>query len=295
MLETDSLSTLVEIPQALPGFGHFIGSWVCPGDPTLVIDVGPASSVSHLFDALTRLGVRKVDYFLLTHIHIDHAGGLSACMNRFPEARAVCHEKAVKHLIDPERLWEGSRKVLGKIADAFGKPGPVTPDRLLTPQALHVEGLQVIDTPGHAAHHLSFYFNGHLFAGEAAGNYYNLENGDYLRPATPPRFFFDVFVQTLERLNSLEDSVLCYAHWGKAPSSHVMLDRFREQVFRWKELIAEEIASEGGGLVERCIQRILATDPNLQAFRSMPRNVQMRERYFLSNSVKGYIGFLTGT
>ncbi|MBW2107330.1 MAG: MBL fold metallo-hydrolase [Deltaproteobacteria bacterium] len=295
MPETNTSCTLLEIPQDIPGFNRFIGSWACRGDLNLVVDVGPANSVSQLFDALEELGIHQVDYFLLTHIHIDHAGGLSACMKRFPEARAVCHEKAVKHLADPTRLWEGSRHVLGKIAEAFGRPGPVDADRLIPPQALQIKGLEVIDTPGHAAHHLSFFFNGHLFAGEAAGNYYNLGDSDYLRPATPPRFFFDVFVQTLERLKSLEDSALCYAHWGKAQSSHVMLDRFREQVFRWKEIIAKTISSESDNLVGRCIERLLEEDPNLRAFSSMPQSVQTRERYFLSNSVKGYIGFLTRT
>lgn len=295
MPKEQSRCRLIEIPQAIAGFNRFIGSWFFQGAVNLIVDVGPAHSVAHLLDRLVNLGVKRVDFILLTHIHIDHAGGLAKCLEHFPMARVVCHEKAIEHLADPERLWDGSKKVLGKIAEAFGRPEPIKEEKCIGHKEACIENLAIIDTPGHAAHHLSFSYGGQLFAGEAAGNYYAMKDMDYLRPATPPRFIFDLFLRTLERLRALEDMPVCYAHWGRAKSSHRMLDRFRTQVMMWKDVIQEEALSTQGELVTRCAQRLLAEDPNLKAFQSMNATVQARELFFLSNSVKGYIGFLNRT
>jgi glyoxylase-like metal-dependent hydrolase (beta-lactamase superfamily II) len=291
---TNDRCTLLEIPQDLPGFNGFIGSWVYRGDLNLLVDVGPANSVSRLIDVLVRMGVDRVDYILLTHIHIDHAGGLAACLEHFPMAQVVCHEKGIKPLVYPEGLWNGSRKVLGPIAEAYGEPHPVEEDKLIAHTEANVDNLVVVDTPGHAAHHVSFSYGGHLFPGEAMGNYYAVQNSDYLRPATPPRFFYRVFLESLERLRALEDMPVCYAHWGHASSSHQMLDRFEAQLVRWKEVIGGEISAGGEDLVARSVDRLLDRDPDLKAFHLMDPYVQRRERSFLSNSVKGYMGFLLG-
>jgi glyoxylase-like metal-dependent hydrolase (beta-lactamase superfamily II) len=209
-------------------------------------------------------------------------------------ASVVCHEKGIHHLVDPSRLWKGSREVLGTIADAYGRPRAVSQEKCIPHTEARMEGLAVVDTPGHAAHHLSFGYGGHLFAGEAAGNYYVFADRDYLRPATPPKFFFQVFLNSLDRLKTLKDMPICYAHWGQAPSSHHMLDRFQTQIVRWKEIIGNEISSGAENMVLRCVDILLQTDPELKAFDIMTPEVQQRERYFLSNSVNGYIGFLQG-
>ena len=82
---TEHRCTLVEIKQEIAGFDGFIGSWVYRDDINFVVDVGPASSISYLTRALSEMGITKVDYVLLTHIHIDHAGGLGA--RRVPRKR----------------------------------------------------------------------------------------------------------------------------------------------------------------------------------------------------------------
>jgi glyoxylase-like metal-dependent hydrolase (beta-lactamase superfamily II) len=291
---TKPLCSLIEIPQEIAGFNRFVGSWVFQGDLTLVVDVGPANSSAKLINALTRMGVDRVDFFLITHIHIDHAGALASCLEHFPIARVVCHEKGITHLVDPSRLWRGSREVLGEIAEAYGRPRAVGREKFIPHTETRIEDLAVVNTPGHAAHHLSFGYGGHLFTGEAAGNYYAFGDRDYLRPATPPKFFFQVFLNSLDRLKTLKDMPICYAHWGHAASSHQMLDRFQAQLERWKEIIGNEISSGTEDLVVQCVEILLDTDPELKAFDIMTPDVQERERYFLSNSVKGYIGFLQG-
>jgi glyoxylase-like metal-dependent hydrolase (beta-lactamase superfamily II) len=256
------------------------------------VDVGPANSVHRLVEALAKMNMERVDYVLLTHIHIDHVGGLAKFLEHFPMAQVVCHDKAVRHLVDPSRLWEVSRKVLGKIADAYGPLTGVREEILIPHTQAHIENLTIIETPGHAPHHLSFSCMGHLFAGEAGGNYLCVADTDYLRPATPPRFFLKVFLETVDRLLALEDQHICYAHFGDAPSSRQMLKRFRAQVLRWKEVVEKERSAGPKDLIMRCVDRLLEKDPDLKAFALMDSDTQDRERFFMGNSVRGYIGFL---
>ncbi len=284
--------TLIEIKQPIRGFDRFIGAWVYRGDMNLVVDVGPANSVHRLVEALARMDMERVDYVLITHIHIDHVGGLAGFLEHFPMAQVVCHDKAVKHLVDPSRLWEGSRKVLGEMADAYGPLTGVKEDVCMPHTQARIKNLTVIETPGHAPHHLSFSYMGHLFAGEAGGNYLSVADTDYLRPATPPRFFLKVFLETVDRLMALEDQHICYAHFGDASSSRQMLKRFRAQVLRWQDIVQKEVSAGPKDLVMRCVDRLLEKDPDLRAFEFLAPDTQARERFFMANSVRGYIGFL---
>ena len=287
--------SLIEIRQDLPGFNPFIGSWVCQDELNIVIDVGPASTADRLIDSLMSIGLDRVDYFLLTHIHIDHAGGLADLLGHYPMAKVICHEKAIDNIVDPSKLWAGSLKVLGKIAEAYGQPKPVRRDRLIPHTKTHINDLIIIETPGHAIHHLSFSYKNHLFIGEAGGNYFLIDNTEYLRPATPPRFFFDVFLKSIDRLLALENQPIYYAHFGRAENSHRLLRIYREQLIRWKEIINALIAGgirSDDELVRSCVKVLLEKDPNLAPFKKMAQDVQKRERFFMGNSVKGFLGFL---
>ena len=121
----------IEIRQEVPGFNSFFASWICQDDLNIVIDVGPANTADRLIEALEASGLERVDYVLLTHIHIDHWGGVGDLLGHYPMARVVCHEKAIQHMVDPSRLWNGSLKVLGEIAEAYGSPKPVPKEKLI--------------------------------------------------------------------------------------------------------------------------------------------------------------------
>lgn len=283
---------LISIKQDRPGFDRFIGSWLCPFDKTIVIDVGPSRSVPKLINSLTARGIQRVDYVLLTHIHMDHAGGLAEFLDHFTMARTVCHSKAISHLVDPSRLWLGSQKTLGDLAEVYGPIKPVKRDRLVPHTEAQAEGIDFIETPGHAAHHLSFIVRGNLFAGEAGGIYATVEGREYLRPATPPVFDLKQFLESIDRLLSAQDLRMCYAHFGRADRSHPMLKRERAQLLFWEKIIREETAGSDPLLVERCMARILTEDPELRAFQAMAPADQARERLFMGNSIKGYLGFL---
>ena len=285
---------LIQIEQDMPGFNPFFGAWLIVDNTTLLVDVGPASTSRRLIESLKELVPEGVDYILLTHIHIDHAGALGPILDAFPAAKAVCHEKAVEHLVDPSGLWNGSVKVLGDLARTYGKPEPVPRERLIPHTECNIDNLTVLETPGHAVHHLSYSYMGRLFVGEAAGNYLKVGDLDYLRPATPPRFFLHLFLKSIELLLELEDQPIRYAHFGEAASSHRMLRTFRDQLLLWESLIAGLVSKHENDedITEKAIDLLLKRDPNLAAFYLMDPDTQKRERLFMANGIKGFVEFL---
>ena len=285
--------TFLPIEQDMPGLNPFFGSGICQGDLNIMVDVGPANTAGRLVVSMETLGLARLDYILLTHIHIDHGGALSEVLARYPEAKVICHEKGLPHLVDPSRLYEGSLKVLGDLARTYGSPAPIAEERLVPHIKCRINGLRIIETPGHAIHHLSFTYGGRLYAGEAAGNYFIVGKREYLRPATPPRFFLDIFIKSVDRLLALEDQPIRYAHVESAETSHRLLGQFRDQLLFWESVISESVTRGGRktDIIQSCVDRLLKEDPSLAAFDHMDENTQRREKTFMANSVKGFVGF----
>jgi len=133
-----------------------------------------------------------------------------------------------------------------------------------------------------------------LFVGEAAGNYLTVNGLDYLRPATPPRFFLDLFLKSIDRLLALEDQPICYAHFGEASNSHRMLNIFRDQLILWEAIIGEMVRRGGNkeDIIRSCVELLLEKDPNLAAFSIMDPDIQAREKVFMANGIRGFVEFL---
>lgn len=269
----------------------FICSWVCGREPNIIVDVGPSSTIGRLTESLLDMNMQRIDFVLLSHIHIDHAGGLADFLDRFPMARVICHVKGIRHLVNPSKLWEASLTTLGELARSYGPMRQVKEERFIPHTQSAVPGLQVIETPGHAAHHLSFAYNDNLFAGEAAGVYYEKYEG-YLRPASPPPFFMEEFLASIDRLLALRDQPICFAHLGRAASSHTILRRAKDQLFRWKAILAKELAKGKEDLPERCLGEILRLDPDLNPYHTMQADEQEREKFFMANAIKGFLEYL---
>lgn len=285
---------LIDLEQDIEGFRNFIGSWVFIGDHTFLVDVGPAATVRELIESLKNLGIEKLDYVLLTHIHLDHAGGVGELTECFPEAKVVCHERAVEHLINPKKLWEGTKKVLGEIAISYGEMKPVAHKRIIPSHEFRQEGFDAINTPGHAVHHVSYLYDRYLFAGEIGGVFHSLDKETYQRPATPPKFYLEVAIESIDKLLNLGNKEMCFGHFGIHKDSKEMLERHRGQLFLWKDVIADQIkrSSNDGDLVENCISELLATDKSFASFNHLDADIKERERYFVKNSIDGYIGYI---
>lgn len=285
---------LIELTPPITGFNAFIGAWVVKGEKNLLVDVGPAVTSGQLIQALDDLNIDHLDYILLTHIHIDHAGAIGEIAAHFPDPHIVCHPKGIPHLVDPTRLWQGTLKTLGETAQKYQAFKPVADQRFIPADQFNTKEIESIETLGHAPHHVSFRSGDYLFAGEAGGVCLSIQGeNDYLRPATPPRFHFDVYLESVDRLLEQTPQMLCYGHFGITDDAHAMLTKHRRQLFLWKDVLENVISNAPeGGLEEACLERLLEQDELMRAFHQMKPPARRRERGFLMNSIKGFVGFL---
>ena len=208
------------------GFRNLICSYILDGEKPLLVESGPTSSIPKLLSGLEELHIKPqdVEYVAVTHIHLDHGGGAGTLLKHLPNAKVIVHPRGMPHLIDPERLWPSSQSVLGFISGVFGKPEPVPKDRIITTTEGTfdlAEGakLTVVETLGHASHNLSFHesFNGGVFPGDAAGTY--IPEFNVVVPTTPPPFRLDIALASLDKLISLNPTVLYFSHFGKADNA----------------------------------------------------------------------------
>ena len=292
------LPGLTRIPLPIPrgGFDSFVNGYLLRDEKrgrTILMETGPACSVPRLAGCLAELHVKKIDYLIYTHIHLDHAGGVGQFRKLFPETKVIAPRKGRKHLVDPSKLLAGSRTSLGGLCDVYGAPEPL-PESALAPEDLVLDGLTVIETPGHAPHHNSYIYElggkRILFAGEAAGCCFELPDGGiFIRPATPDKFFYEVSMESLGKLLALKDiDLVCYPHAAASRDWRRLLAAAREQMSLWKEIV---LSLPAEATAEDAFNAVMERDPALKALGRLPENERRRETFFLHQSVKGYLGW----
>jgi glyoxylase-like metal-dependent hydrolase (beta-lactamase superfamily II) len=291
---------VIDLDQPKKGYTRFLSTWLCRGDGlAFIVDPGPRSTIQHLVAELSKLGVSHLDFVLLTHIHLDHGGGSAEILDAFPGAKLYCHPKGTKHLFEPAMLWNGSLKVLGDDATMYGEPRPVDPVRMTDEAELARHGIEAIATPGHAVHHASFRCGTTFFAGEAFGTRSPLPSGAlYLRPATPPRFYLEQALGSIDRILAMpeEPSQTAFAHYGLVPGCFELARAAREQLLLWVGAASElrGRAASRAELDEIVFQRLQKIDPHygLGLFDELDADIQARERHFLHNTLDGILGWL---
>lgn len=287
---------LIDIDQALEGFRQFISAWLCRvNGSTLLVDPGPASTIPYLVERLKQAGVSRIDHILLTHIHLDHAGGTGHLLRHFPEARVNCHPKGIPHLVAPQKLWEESKKVLGKVAEVYGEMAPVPEASIAWRERIPFGGdmIEAIETPGHAAHHVSYRMGDILFAGEVCGVYVPLEGGFYCRPATPPPFQQGIFRESIARVEALGVKRVCIGHYGSRQDVAEVFERARDQLDFWVETAEKHFKTESAPFEETVLADLIVNDPYMVHWTSLPEDIRTRERTFCFNSIRGirmYLG-----
>jgi glyoxylase-like metal-dependent hydrolase (beta-lactamase superfamily II) len=193
------------------------------------VDCGTNFSVPTLLDALAWTGreVGDVDWLILTHIHLDHAGGAGALMARLPNARLVVHPQGARHMADPARIMAGVKSVYGEevVRRDYGELVPVEPSRIVATEPgssvrLGTRELTFLHTPGHARHHHCIWDpeTRGVFAGDTLGVAYRELAGGHVRhclPSTSPvQFEPDALHESIGRLMELAPEVAYLTHFG---------------------------------------------------------------------------------
>lgn len=288
----------VDLDQpSLEGFRKFISSWIYKGDGfTLLVDPGPLSTIPRLCEAVRREGVERLDYILLTHIHIDHAGGTGALLKEFPEATVICHPDGIRHMFSPQKLWEGSRTVLGALAETYGEIVPVPEGRIRFEENVGDTGVKAFQTPGHAQHHCCYLLDDLLFAGEVAGVRCETPSGIYMRPATPPRFMLDAACGSIDRMIELAPRYMAFGHNGLVDNALEHLGIGRDQLHLWVKGVARTASVVAEQREAALMEWLMEEDANYRKINLLPQDIQARERYFFGNTLRGmseYVESLT--
>lgn len=205
----------------------------------MLIETGAASSLNNVLDAAGIIGIAPADlkYIAVTHIHLDHAGGVGSVARQFPNARIVVHPKGARHIADPSRLMAGATKAWGEEKmKEFGELVPVPGERIMAVtegQVLDLGGreIEVWDTPGHSKHHMCYLDSRTkgLFSGDAAGVYKpklsRLLNRPVTRPATPgPEFDAVLMFDTFKRIALSDIRYLYFTHFGVAENPQFIME-----------------------------------------------------------------------
>lgn len=234
-----------------PEYEERTGTYILAEDSLAIIETSASPSVTRILDGLEalNLSVKEVKYIILTHIHLDHAGGAGLLLKSCPQAKVMVHPKGEKHLADPSRLIAGAKAVYGDQFEALFDPIlPIPPDRLEAMEdgrELRLSDtctLAFFDTPGHANHHFSVYYppeNG-MFTGDTAGIFYPQlyrEGTEFYLPSTSPNQFSpEKMLASISLYESRKLDCLFFGHYGisRNPAEAYF------QVRSWLEIFIEE-------------------------------------------------------
>ncbi|MGB9465405.1 MAG: MBL fold metallo-hydrolase [Candidatus Acidiferrum sp.] len=217
-----------------------------------IIDPGPASSLPTIRELLDvrGIGISDLNAILLTHIHLDHAGATGALIKENPNLEVYVHKAGMLHMADPSKLLASAERLWpGELGRLFGETLPVPFGNLRMLKggetlSLGSRNLDVVYTPGHASHHVSYFdlSDGTAFVGDTAG--FHIEGEPYVVPLTPPPDIdLEIWNASLDAIGTRAPARLFLTHFGYSnnPAGHIAENRKNLQ--RWSALVAETLRS----------------------------------------------------
>ncbi|WP_449465547.1 MBL fold metallo-hydrolase [Stenotrophomonas humi] len=209
------------------------------------VDCGTSHSLPNLLACVRQAGLQPadVDWLIVTHVHLDHAGGAGALMQQLPNARLVVHPRGAQHMIDPARLIAGATAVYGEaeIARSYGQIVPVPAERVVVAEEGHrvlLAGRELlcIDTPGHARHHFCVWDQTSCswFTGDTFGLSYRELDGDagaFIIPTSSPvQFEPDAMHASIDRLMARNPQAMYLTHYGRVEDTARLARDLHEQI-----------------------------------------------------------------
>lgn len=243
------------------GIKERTGTYVLAEDELTLIDTGASPSVPYIKEGLHELGytLEQVKYIIVTHVHLDHAGGAGLLLQECPNAKVVVHPKGARHLADPSRLIAGARMVYGEQFDPLFDPIVPIPEKQIIEKT---EGgqlelsptctLEFWDTPGHAKHHFGIYdpvSNG-MFAGDTVGIRYQQlipDNINLYLPSTSPNQFEPAAMQlAIDRFQASNFDAIFYGHFGMTTEPKEALRQASEWLVEFVEEAEAAVKQQKG-------------------------------------------------
>lgn len=272
------------------------------GGEAAFVDAGTSFSVERLLRSLEAEGIgrERVRYVMLTHVHLDHAGGAGVLLRHLPHAQLIVHPRGAAHMIDPCKLIAGATAVYGeeRFRAMYGEIAPVPAERIIEATdglrlTWHERELMFIDTPGHARHHCCIYdrASGGVFTGDTFGLSYpelDGERGPFVFPTTTPvQFDPEAMHVSIDRILGLNPQRVYLTHYGcveeparLAPDLHSLIDEFvalarsieAEGITRHEslieglsEILTNALRARGCDLPQARMLELLAVDIELNA------------------------------
>lgn len=253
---------LTAIDTGMFGRENVTSAYFVAAEQPALIETGSANVATAVREGLAQLGVGADDlaHVIVTHIHLDHAGGAGHIASMFPKATIWVHERGAPHLADPSRLLESAARIYGqdRLGELFGLIEPTPSERLRAigdgdEIDLGDRSIRSLSTPGHASHHVALMDSatGGVFVGDALGVF--LPDVSVLRPATPPpEFDPELAVRSIERIAALDPSSLLFSHFGPASEIEHLCNLAIRRLRRWTSIVEETMreTDELGSVVQ---------------------------------------------
>lgn len=236
-----------DIYQFEPDFeSDFSTVYFILGKNTALIETGAAVMIPSIIEGISQLGStpQALAYVALTHIHMDHAGGVGAMAELAPQAKVIVHKEGAAHIIEPSRLIKGTRQAFGEdFEKRYGAIKAVPQHQVVAvsgAEAFPLDGreLRIIPAQGHAPHHLAIYDSKSrgLFCGEALGSF--RPGFDTVIPGVaPPSFDIELALETMKRIRELAPQILFFSHQGVSRDVGRLIDKAEQQTKAFGDMV----------------------------------------------------------
>lgn len=244
------------------GRERYTAAYLLTAQEPAIVETGPSTSCESVTAGLDRLGIGPGDlaHIVVTHIHLDHAGGVGEIARRFPRATVWVHERGAPHLADPTKLVVSATMIYGpeRMASLFG-PVPPVPSERIRPLidgevvSLGDRSLTAAATPGHAKHQVALVDSatGAVFTGDALG--IHPPDLPALRPATPPPDYdLELALQSIERIRALAGELLLFSHFGPVREVDRVCDLAIARFRGWTEAV--RVAMDRGADLDEVVE-----------------------------------------
>ncbi len=263
-MSLDHIKTIDTLMLNKPGLA---ASYLIGKKEFALVETGAHANAEHTYQELLKVpnfDPKLVKYIITTHIHLDHSGGASYLLDKFPNASIVHHFKTTRHLEDPTRLWESSYQTNSYTASLYGKPNSIDPERIISAHSgeiINIDGveLELIDAPGHHSYHYAVLDRSAnlLYVGDSCGWYWK-ETKTIFPTTPPPRFDFKLYKQTIENHIKMNPTHLGFTHYNIISGDITdILWNSLDTTSNWVEIIKEYRSKNSSITIEQTINTLI--------------------------------------